>query len=79
VATDTFRRLEQFIADNCANYKMDKLDIKPLYSILLNCRQLFPEMAATFLKFMQAQFQVDCTSVSIGRKEAIKLYERIVY
>jgi hypothetical protein len=68
MATDTFRKVEQFLLDYCYDYKMEKMEMKPLYSILLNCRDNFPDASATFLKFMQAQFSVDCSSVNIGRK-----------
>lgn len=52
--------------------------MKPLYSIILNCRDNFPDDSDTFIKFMQAMFNVDCEYIFIGRKEAMKLYETIL-
>jgi hypothetical protein len=80
MATDTFRKIEQFLEDYCKHYlhRMEKVEMKPLYSILLNCREYFPNETPLFIKFIQVQFNVDCDSTTINRRDAVKLYERII-
>ncbi len=77
IATETFRKLEQFLEEYCKSFaaiKIDKFDVRTVCPFLLNCRTHLPLHSITFIKLMQLLFNVDIEVAVINRKEAMELY-----
>ena len=48
--------------------------MRPAVSVMLHCKETFPDEAPIYIKFMQLQYGIDGEYFVISRKEAIKLY-----
>lgn len=78
VISESYRRLEQFLTEDCAkNIKpLSIVEIRALFAILSNVHTKFEEEESfTFRKFMKITYDIE--SVSIFEQSAVKLFIKI--